>query len=109
MCSCLASAIICRTCLSHACVDEALHYGQKLRIIANPMCQGECLDGLGGTRPLYLYSRPVGTTHFAKLSRHQLVAFTDRASYDSVWQVSLYSPLRIKSAVVYRLSCAMKA
>ena len=70
-----------------ACADDALHYGQKLRIVANPMTQGECLDGLGGTRPLYLYSRPVGTTHFAKFSRHQLVAFTDRASYDSVRQV----------------------
>ena len=66
---------------------DALHYGQKLRILANPMVQGETLDGFGGSRPLYLYSRPVGTTHFAKYSRHQLVAFTDRASYDSVWQV----------------------
>lgn len=66
---------------------DALHYGQKLRIVANPMVQGEMLDGIGGSRPLYLYSRPVGTTHFAKYSRHQLVAFTDRASYDSVWQV----------------------
>lgn len=72
-----------------ACADDALHYGQKLRIIANPMVQGETLDGLGGSRPLYLYSRPVGTTHFAKFSRHQLVALTDRASYDTVWQVSV--------------------
>lgn len=69
--------------------DDALHYGQKLRIIANPMVQGETLDGVGGSRPLYLYSRPVGTTHFAKFSRHQLVALTDRASYDTVWQVSV--------------------
>ena len=53
------------------------------------MVQGETLDGVGGSRPLYLYSRPVGTTHFAKFSRHQLVAFTDRASYDTVWQVSV--------------------
>ena len=67
---------------------DALHYGQKLRIVANPMVQGEMLDGVGGSRPLYLYSRPAGTTHFAKYSRHQLVAFTDRASYDSVWQAS---------------------
>lgn len=67
--------------------DAALHYGQKLRIVANPMIQGEILDGAGGSRPLYLYSRPIGTTHFAKYSRHQLVAFTDHASYDSVWQV----------------------
>ena len=66
---------------------DALHYGQKLRVVANPMVQGEVLDGIGGSRPLYLYSRPVGTTHFAKYSRHQLVAFTDRPSYDSVWQV----------------------
>jgi len=69
--------------------DDALHYGQKLRIIANPMVQGETLDGVGGSRPLYLYSRPVGTTHFAKFSRHQLVALTDRASYDTVWQVGV--------------------
>lgn len=66
-----------------------MHYGQKLRIIANPMVQGETLDGVGGSQPLYLYSRPVGTTHFAKFSRHQLVALTDRASYDTVWQVSV--------------------
>ncbi|DBB17637.1 TPA: hypothetical protein ACH3X3_002681 [Trebouxia sp. C0006] len=72
--------------------DDALHYGQKLRIIANPMVQGETLDGVGGSRPLYLYSRPVGTTHFAKFSRHQLVAFTDRASYDTVWQVVAVDP-----------------
>ncbi|KAL0027877.1 hypothetical protein WJX77_012447 [Trebouxia sp. C0004] len=73
-------------------LDDALHYGQKLRIIANPMVQGETLDGVGGSRPLYLYSRPVGTTHFAKFSRHQLVALTDRASYDTVWQVVAVDP-----------------
>lgn len=80
---------ICKAKLSHHMMSagDALHYGQKLRIVANPMVQGETLDGSGGSRPLYLYSRPVGTTHFAKYSRHQLVAFTDRASYDSVWQV----------------------
>lgn len=55
--------------------------------MANPMVQGEALDASGGSRALYLYSRPVTTTHFAKLSRHQLVAFTDCASYNSVWQV----------------------
>ncbi|KAL3160109.1 hypothetical protein ABBQ32_010887 [Trebouxia sp. C0010 RCD-2024] len=72
--------------------DDVLHYGQKLRIVANPMVQGEVLDGAGGSRPLYLYSRPIGTTHFAKYSRHQLVAFTDRASYDSVWQIVAVDP-----------------
>ena len=73
----------------HSCVaDDTLHYGEKLRIMANPMVQGEALDASGGSRALYLYSRPVTTTHFAKLSRHQLVAFTDHAGYDSVWQVS---------------------
>ena len=75
---------------------DALHYGQKLRIVANPMVQGEMLDGVGGSRPLYLYSRPVGTTHFAKYSRHQLVAFTDRASYDSVWQVNFGQTLMLE-------------
>ena len=77
-------AMLCHNMMT---ADDGLHYGQKLRIVANPMVQGETLDGLGGSRPLYLYSRPVGTTHFAKYSRHQLVAFTDRASYDTVWQV----------------------
>lgn len=79
------------------CADDSLHYGQKLRIMANPMVQGESLDASGGSRALYLYSRHVSTTHFAKLSRHQLVAFTDRASYDSVWQVSHGSHDRVRT------------
>lgn len=84
----LVASVACNLTHFNDNVDDALHYGQKLRLVANPMVQGETLDGVGGSRPLYLYSRPVGTTHFAKFSRHQLVAFTDRASYDSVWQVS---------------------
>lgn len=85
----VAHETYCKADLGHHMMSagDALHYGQKLRILANPMVQGETLDGFGGSRPLYLYSRPVGTTHFAKYSRHQLVAFTDRASYDTVWQV----------------------
>lgn len=81
---CMMSCVTMHSCIT----DDTLHYGEKLRIMANPMVQGEALDASGGSRALCLYSRPVTTTHFAKLSRHQLVAFTDHAGYDSVWQVS---------------------
>jgi hypothetical protein len=50
--------------------------------------QGEPLDAAGGEQPLALYSRPLGVTCAAKLSRQQLVGFTWKAAgFDSVWQV----------------------
>jgi hypothetical protein len=53
------------------------------------MClQGEPLDAAGGEQPLALYSRPLGVTCAAKISRQQLVGFTWKAAgFDSVWQV----------------------
>lgn len=72
--------------------DDVLRYGQKIRLLANPLAQGESLDSAGGPRPLCLFSRPVSTTHFAKYSRSQLAGFTWRHTYDSVWQVVTPDP-----------------
>ena len=74
--------------MHHIPAGTVLHFGQKVRLIANPQAQGEELEGTGGSRPLFLYSKPISTTNFAKFSRHQLVALGETANYDSIWQVS---------------------
>eukprot|EP00879_Flechtneria_rotunda_P021613 GHRR01022780.1.p1 GENE.GHRR01022780.1~~GHRR01022780.1.p1 ORF type:complete len:394 (+),score=136.20 GHRR01022780.1:107-1288(+) len=73
--------------------DDVLHYGQKMRLLANPMAQAEPLDAAGGEQPLALYSRPISVNCAARYSRHQLVAYTWKpTSYDSVWQVQPIDP-----------------
>jgi hypothetical protein len=72
--------------------DDVLHYGQKIQLLANPMVLNEELEAGGGSQPLCLFSRPVLTTHYAKYSRHQLVGFTTRCTYDTVWQVVTPEP-----------------
>jgi hypothetical protein len=74
---------------------NTLRYGQRLLLMANPMAQGEKLgaDLLRGSKPLYLVSRPVTATTAAKLSRHQLVAFTAAPSFDAVWETVPIDPL----------------
>ena len=57
---------------------ETLHYGQKLKLVHIPS---------PGEQPLYCYSKPISTTNFAKFSRNQEVALTNRDSYDNVWTV----------------------
>jgi hypothetical protein len=69
--------------------DDVLHYGQKIRLLANPQAQSLELDCAGGPRPLALFSKPISPTDYAKYSRHQLTGFSwNSSSYDSVWQVS---------------------
>jgi hypothetical protein len=72
---------------------DVLRYGERIRLFANPMAQGEPLlvsvDGSSsaGTKPLALYSSHVQPTCAAR-SGHQLVGFTwQHQGFDSVWQV----------------------
>ncbi len=68
--------------------DDVLHYGQKIRLLANPEAQGLELDCAGGSKPLALFSKPISPTDYAKYSRHQLTGFSwNSSSYDSAWQV----------------------
>ncbi|GMH40575.1 hypothetical protein BSKO_08479 [Bryopsis sp. KO-2023] len=72
--------------------DDILRFGQKLRLIANPAINDEPLDGVGGRRPLCLFSRPISTTHSAKYSRHQVVGLTYKVGYETVWEVRPTNP-----------------
>ena len=69
--------------------DDALRYGQKIRLALNPAANGLPLDSAGGPRPLCLFSKVLSTTHFAKYSRKQLVGLTYRETFDTVWQASV--------------------
>uniref|UniRef100_A0A383WB84 Uncharacterized protein n=1 Tax=Tetradesmus obliquus TaxID=3088 RepID=A0A383WB84_TETOB len=81
------------TPLEQQWADDVLRYGQRIRLLANPMAQGEPLDAAGGEQPLALYSQPLSVSCAAKLSRQQLVGFTWKAAgFDSVWQVQPLSP-----------------
>ncbi|WIA11012.1 hypothetical protein OEZ85_011166 [Tetradesmus obliquus] len=81
------------TPLEQQWADDVLRYGQRIRLLANPMAQGEPLDAAGGEAPLALYSQPLSVSCAAKLSRQQLVGFTWKAAgFDSVWQVQPLSP-----------------
>ena len=72
--------------------DETLRYGEKVRLAVHAAATGDAVDSLGGPRPLCLFSKPVSTTHFAKYSRSQLVGFTYRDTFDTVWQVVTPDP-----------------
>lgn len=72
--------------------DDTLHYGQKIRLVANPAMCGEPLDVCGGRHPLCLFSRPISTTHAAKFSRHQLVGLTPHLGYETAWEVRPTNP-----------------
>ncbi|KAJ9532387.1 hypothetical protein QJQ45_010424 [Haematococcus lacustris] len=71
---------------------DILRYGQKVRIACHPFATGQPLDSAGGPRPLCLFSKPVSTTHCAKYSRSQLVGFTYKQTYDTVWEVVTPEP-----------------
>eukprot|EP00199_Chlamydomonas_sp_CCMP681_P002151 CAMPEP_0119111138 /NCGR_PEP_ID=MMETSP1180-20130426/34119_1 /TAXON_ID=3052 ORGANISM="Chlamydomonas cf sp, Strain CCMP681" /NCGR_SAMPLE_ID=MMETSP1180 /ASSEMBLY_ACC=CAM_ASM_000741 /LENGTH=424 /DNA_ID=CAMNT_0007097937 /DNA_START=15 /DNA_END=1289 /DNA_ORIENTATION=+ len=67
--------------------DDIIHYGQKLRLAVHPAALGGAADAQGGPRPLCLFSKPVTTTHCAKYTRNQLVGFTYRNTFETVWEV----------------------
>jgi len=73
---------------------DVLHYGQKFKIIANPMIVGEPLDRDGVEDPLYLRSMAVSTTNFAKFSRHQEVVLTNDAGFNTIWTVLCPDPAK---------------
>ncbi|KAK9828612.1 hypothetical protein WJX72_001036 [[Myrmecia] bisecta] len=70
--------------------ESVVHYGQKVMLLANP----KALEGtaLPPDASIMLYSRPVSTTQYAKLSRHQIVGLTSRTSYDAAWTVLTPDP-----------------
>lgn len=72
--------------------DDIVRYGSKVRLAAHPLATGDIVNSQGGERPLCLFSKPVSTTHFAKYSRNQLVGFTHKENFDSVWQVVTPDP-----------------
>uniref|UniRef100_A0A7S0X1Q8 Uncharacterized protein n=1 Tax=Chlamydomonas leiostraca TaxID=1034604 RepID=A0A7S0X1Q8_9CHLO len=72
--------------------DEVLRYGMKVRLAAYPLATGQEVDAAGGSRPLCLFSKPVSQTHFAKYCRNQLVGFTYRNTFDTVWEVVTPDP-----------------
>lgn len=72
--------------------DDTLRYGQKVQLVVHPAASGQSVDSAGGQRPLRLFSKPVSTTHFAKYCRNQLVGFTYRNSFDTVWEVVTPDP-----------------
>ncbi len=67
--------------------DDALRYGQKIRLALNPAANGLPCDAEGGPRPLCLFSKPPSNAHYAKYSRKQLVGLTYRDTFETVWQV----------------------
>lgn len=73
--------------------DNTVHYGQKVKIVANPMCVGAELS-YPGEQPLYLKSYPVSTTHFAKFSRFQEVVLSPNDGYETVWEVVTPDPTK---------------
>jgi len=73
--------------------DDVLHYGQKVKIVANPMCVGKELS-YPGEQPLYVKSYPISTTHFAKFSRFQEVVTSPNDGYECVWEVLTPDPTK---------------
>ncbi|XRB02275.1 cilia- and flagella-associated protein 161 [Pycnococcus provasolii] len=72
--------------------DDLLHYGQKVCVVANPMCESKPLDAEGSEDPLMLRSLAKSTTSFAKFSRQQEVAFTHQPGYATAWVVIPTNP-----------------
>jgi hypothetical protein len=71
--------------------DDLLHYGQKVKIVVNPLAHG---GAEGGGGPLRLTSFAVGQTHFAKFSRHCEVVAGGADSYACVFEVLTPDPAK---------------
>jgi len=71
--------------------DDTLHYGQKVKLVANPQSVGQEL-AYPGEQPLFLKSYTVSTTHFAKFSRFQEVVCSPNDGYETVWEVLTPNP-----------------
>ena len=90
--------------------DDALRYGQKIRLALNPAANGLPLDSAGGPRPLCLFSKAQSTTHYSKYSRKQLVGLTYRETFDTVWQASqpyMNEDLSLTSTFLTHLFCPL--
>jgi len=66
---------------------QVLHYGQKFSLVANSQAFGNPLDCEGGPDPWFVRSLSKSQDHYSKLSKHQEMSATPRASYANVWQV----------------------
>lgn len=65
--------------------DDLLRFGEMIKLKCNPMVTDE-------QKALYLYSKPVSTTYFAKISRQQEVGVTSKDNFDVVWKVLPVEP-----------------
>ena len=63
--------------------DDIVHYGQKIRIVSNPLIF---------PKKLYLRSLSVSPLHFARFSRKQEVALQTQLNYDTVWIIEHSDP-----------------
>jgi hypothetical protein len=90
----------------------AVCYGDRLVLVANPLAQGEAPGAVddaaaaaatgppcAGSGRLVLVSRPAAPGVAARLSRHQLVAFSSAApGFDAAWEVAPPDPLAADAA-----------
>lgn len=71
-----------------------MRYGERIRIVGNPMAKDEPLDASGGEKPLHLESCPRTVTDFAVQSRHQLVVMTEKEAHSTAWRIVDPDPLK---------------
>ena len=70
---------------------NALHYGQKFYLIANPGLLG---DSSASEEPLFVQSEQVSTTSFASMTREQTIYLSQIPSYGGVWEVVTPDPMK---------------
>ncbi|KAF5831151.1 flagellar associated protein [Dunaliella salina] len=73
--------------------DNILRYGCKVRLAMHPAYTGDSVSPLSeDAQPLCLFSKPVSLIYSSKYTRNQLVGFTSRDSFDTVWEVLTTDP-----------------
>lgn len=75
--------IICRMDDKETAPDDLVHYGQKIRIQANPNIFH---------KPLYMKSCPISPQAYARFSRFQEVSMYTKATFDTVWSIEHADP-----------------
>ena len=72
---------------------SALRYGQKFRLALNPGALGEPIDSNGGSRPLFLFSKPFSMHYSTKYTKgRNLVGLTHRNTAETLWQLLTPDP-----------------
>lgn len=70
--------------------DDVIHFGQKIRILANKHITG---------KNLYLHSCQISPLCYARFSRNQEVCMHIKKNYNTVWTVEDMSPVTRKSSM----------